>query len=245
MRASDLEPFGVRQAAPETDALSELRETATGSTTFRAGEVTADSPRIWVLASHNEGKLRELNQLFAGLPVALRTAAELRLAEPEETGATFEDNARLKAVAASSATGLPALADDSGVEVLALGGEPGIHTGRWAGPDRDFDIARRRVQERLVEMGPDVSRRATYVCVLCVAWPDGRTRVFRGDTHGVLVWPIRGDLGHGFEPMFLPDGYAITYGEMLPEHRSRVNARAQAIRKLRDSLFARRIMAGT
>jgi XTP/dITP diphosphohydrolase len=167
----------------------------------------------------------------------LRSAAELSLPEPEETGATFEANAELKAAAASSATGLPALADDSGVEVLALDGEPGIHTGRWAGPERDFDIARRRVQERLAELGPDVSRRATYVCVLCVAFPDGRTAVFRGDVGGVLVWPIRGSLGSGFEPMFLPDGYAITYGEMTPEHRARVNARAQAMRQLRDGLF--------
>jgi XTP/dITP diphosphohydrolase len=171
------------------------------------------------------------------LPVELRSAAKLNLPEPEETGTTFEANARLKAVAASSATGLPSVADDSGVEVFALGGEPGIHTGRWAGPERDFDLARRRVEERLAELGPDASRRARYVCVLCVAWPDGRARVFRGDTNGVLVWPIRGDLGHGFEPMFLPDGYAITYGEMTPEHRSRVNARAQAIRKLRAALF--------
>jgi XTP/dITP diphosphohydrolase len=199
--------------------------------------MTVGSGREWVLASHNEGKLRELNQLCRQLPMRLRSAAELSLPEPEETGATFEANAELKAAAASSATGLPALADDSGVEVLALDGEPGIHTGRWAGPERDFDIARRRVQERLAELGPDVSRRATYVCVLCVAFPDGRTAVFRGDVGGVLVWPIRGSLGSGFEPMFLPDGYAITYGEMTPEHRARVNARAQAMRQLRDGLF--------
>ncbi len=207
--------------------------------------MTAVASREWVLASHNEGKLRELERLFLRLPVTLRSAGELQLPEPEETGATFEANAELKAVAASSATGLPALADDSGVEVIALGGQPGIHTGRWAGPDRDFDIARRRVEKCLVELGPDASRRATYVCVLCVAWPDGRTQVFRGDTGGVLVWPIRGDLGYGFEPMFLPDGYAITYGEMTPEHRSRVNARAQAIRKLREALFAGAATAGT
>lgn len=198
----------------------------------------------WVLASHNEGKVRELGRLFRTFPVRLRSAAELALPEPEETGATFEANAELKAIAAASATGLPALADDSGVEVLALDGEPGIHTGRWAGPERDFDIARRRVQARLAELGPEVSRRATYVCAISVAWPDRRTRVFRGDTGGVLVWPIRGDLGHGFEPMFLPDGYAITYGEMTPEHRARVNARAQAVRKLRDALFAETATAG-
>jgi XTP/dITP diphosphohydrolase len=176
--------------------------------------------------------------LFRRFPVQLVTAADLNLPEPEESGATFEANAELKALAASHVTGLPALSDDSGVEVHALGGEPGIHTGRWAGPERDFDIARRKVHERLLELGPGTSRRATYVCVLCVAWPDGRTRVFRGDTGGELVWPIRGELGSGFEPMFLPDGYALTYGEMTPEQRARVNARAQAIRKLGDALFA-------
>ena len=207
--------------------------------------MTESAVRAWVLASHNDGKVKELNHLLVGLPVALRSAGELDLPEPEETGATFEANAELKARAASDATGLPALADDSGVEVLALGGEPGIHTARWAGPKRDFDVARRRVEERLAEVGPDPSRRAKYICVLCVAWPDGPAQVFRGETSGVLVWPIRGDLGHGFEPMFLPDGYAITYGEMTPEQRSRVNARAQAIRKLRSALFGRAPIAGT
>jgi XTP/dITP diphosphohydrolase len=199
--------------------------------------VTSGGRQPWVLASQNAGKVKELRELFSGLPVVLRSAENFGLPELEETGATFEENAELKALAASAATGLPALADDSGVEVEALGGEPGIHTGRWAGPERDFDIARRRVEQRLAEIGSGASRRATYVCVLCVAWPDGSTRVFRGDTRGILVWPVRGDLGHGFEPMFLPDGYAITYGEMTPPHRSRVNARAQAMRKLRAALF--------
>jgi len=191
----------------------------------------------WVLASHNEGKVRELNALFAGLPVVLRAAEDLELPEPEETGTTFEANAELKALAAARAAGQPAVSDDSGVAVHALGGEPGIHTGRWAGDERDFELARRRVQDRLTEVGPQASRRATYVCVLCVAWPDGRTCTVRGETLGTLVWPVRGDLGHGFEPMFLPDGYAITYGEMTPKHRLRVNARAAAMRKLEQALF--------
>ena len=191
----------------------------------------------WVLASHNEGKVRELSALFAGLPVVLRAAEDLELPEPEETGTTFEANAELKALAAARATGQPAVSDDSGVAVHALGGEPGIHTGRWAGDERDFELARRRVQDRLTEVGPQASRRATYVCVLCVAWPDGRTCTVRGETLGTLVWPVRGDLGHGFEPMFLPDGYAITYGEMTPKHRLRVNARAAAMRKLEQALF--------
>jgi XTP/dITP diphosphohydrolase len=205
-----------------------------------------DLAEDWVLASHNAGKVEELKRLFAEMPVRLRPAAELGLPEPDEVGSTFEANAELKASAAAMAIGMPALADDSGVEVHALGGEPGIHTARWAGEMRDFDIARRLVQERLEELGPQASRRATYVCVLCVGWPDGRTRTFRGETLGTLVWPIRGDLGHGFEPMFLPDGYAITYGEMTPAHRLRVNARAAAMRKLKDGLFAPlRARAGT
>ncbi len=191
----------------------------------------------WVLASHNAGKLREIRGLFESLPVELTNAGDLGLAEPEETGATFEANAALKARAAADATGMVALADDSGVEVHALGGEPGIYTARWAGPDRDFAIARQRVQDRLSALGDHASRRATYVCVFAVAWPDGRTRCFRGDTRGTLVWPVRGTLGAGFEPMFLPDGYAITYGEMQPEQRARVNARAQAIRLLAHELF--------
>jgi XTP/dITP diphosphohydrolase len=197
----------------------------------------AESSGQWVLASHNPGKVRELNELFAELPVRLVSAKDIELPEPEETGATFEANAELKAVAAARATGQPALADDSGVAVHALAGEPGIHTGRWAGEGRDFDLARSRVQERLDGIGPQASRRATYVCVLCVAWPDGHTRIYRGEVLGVLVWPIRGNLGHGFEPMFLPDGYAITYGEMTPQHRLRVNARAAAMRQLKGALF--------
>jgi len=191
----------------------------------------------WVLASHNTGKLLELRALLTGLPLVLRTAPELDLAEPSETGATFESNAELKARAVASGAGVPALSDDSGVEVDALGGAPGIYTARWAGPTKDFAIARRRVYEELCALGPNADMRATFVSVLCVAYPEGATHTFRGQTRGKLVWPERGELGFGFEPMFLPDGYAITYGEMTPEHRLRVNARAQAARKLRAALF--------
>jgi XTP/dITP diphosphohydrolase len=200
----------------------------------------------WVLASHNSGKVREISELLAHLPVRVRSAAELGLPEPAETGSTFEANAELKALAAARATGHTAVADDSGVEVDALGGEPGIHTVHWAGPGGDFSVARRRVQTRLAELAPDASRRATYVCVLCVAWPDGRTKTFRGERRGTLVWPTRGELGHGFEPMFMPDGYAITYGEMSPERRLRVNARAEAMRKLEGAILSPgRFKAGT
>jgi len=201
--------------------------------------VTRAETEDWVLASHNEGKVRELNQLLAGFPVRLRPASALALEAPEESGSTFEANAELKAICAARATGCTAIADDSGMEVDALGAEPGIHTRDWAGPSGDFAVARQRVQERLAALGPDVSRRATYVCVLCVARPDGEARTFRGQTRGTLVWPVRGALGHGFEPMFLPDGYAITYGEMTPEQRLRVNARAAAMRKLEAALFSK------
>jgi len=200
----------------------------------------------WVLATHNSGKTRELEVLFAKLPVRLIPAKHLELPEPEETGTTFEANAALKAIAAAQATGLVAIADDSGVAVHALGGDPGIHTARWAGEGRDFDVARRRVDTRLRELGDGVSRRATYVCVLCVAWPDGSARTFRGESLGNLVWPIRGSLGAGFEPMFLPDGFAVTYGEMTAEQRRRVNARAAAMRRLEEALFgARTLRAGS
>lgn len=200
--------------------------------------MTREETENWVLATHNEGKVRELTELLARFPVRLRPAGGLALEAPEETGTTFEANAELKALTAAQATGCTAIADDSGVEVDALDGAPGIHTRDWAGPGGDFAVARQRVQERLVALGPGVSRRATYVCVLCVARPDGRARTFRGQTRGTLVWPVRGTLGHGFEPMFLPDGYAITYGEMSPEHRLRVNARAAAMRKLETALFS-------
>lgn len=192
----------------------------------------------WVLATHNSGKTRELQDLFASLPVRLTSAKDFALPEPDETGTTFEANAELKALAAAKTTGRVAIADDSGVAVHALGGEPGIHTARWAGEPRDFDVARRRVEAGLLELGEGVSRRATYICVLCVAWPDGQARTFRGETLGTLVWPVRGELGHGFEPMFLPDGFAITYGEMTAEQRRRVNARAAAMRKLEQALFS-------
>ena len=134
---------------------------------------------------------------------------------------------------------VPAVAALVRVEAHALGGDPGVYTADWAGPGRDFAVARERVRDALSALGKGASWRATYVCVLCVAWPDGRTRVFRGNAGGELVWPIRGALGHGFEPMFLPDGYAITYGEMTPAYRLRVNARAQAMRKLQDAMFGR------
>jgi XTP/dITP diphosphohydrolase len=176
---------------------------------------------VLALASHNPGKARELSELVAPFGLTVRSAAELGLAEPEETGTTFEENARLKARAAAKASGLPALADDSGLTVDALGGEPGIYSARWAGPSKDFAIAMRAVEDRLQRAGataPD-QRRAKFVAVLSLAWPDGESREWRGEVAGTLVWPPRGDRGFGYDPMFLPDGHERTFGEMSAEEK--------------------------
>src|SRR5712691_8570896 len=166
-----------------------------------------------VVASHNVGKVVEIEALLAPYGIATIGAAALDLPEPEETGTTFEDNAVLKARAAAEASGLVALADDSGLVVPALGGAPGIYSARWAGPDKDFRPAMERVQQ---ELGPR-DRRAHFVAVLALAWPDGGVATWRGEAHGRLVWPPRGELGFGYDPMFVPDGYAATFGEMGPD----------------------------
>ncbi len=171
---------------------------------------------VLVLASHNPGKARELSELVAPFGLTVRSAAELGLPEPEETGTTFEQNARIKALAAAKASGMPALADDSGVAVDALGGDPGIYSARWAGPRKDFAIAMRAVEDKLQAAGattPD-RRRAKFVAVLSLAWADGESREWRGEVAGTLIWPPRGDRGFGYDPMFLPDGHARTFGEM-------------------------------
>lgn len=186
----------------------------------------------WVLGTHNRGKLRELTELFSALPVRLRAAGELGADEAREDGQTFEENAAIKARATSEATGRVSVADDSGVCVDVLGGAPGIHTARWAGEPRDFAVARHKLHARLEALGVREDWRASFVSVLCVATPGGTLRCFRGETRGVIVWPPRGDLDLGLEPMFLPDGYAVTYAQMEHEQRMRVNARAQAMRRL-------------
>ncbi|MEM7137559.1 MAG: non-canonical purine NTP pyrophosphatase [Myxococcota bacterium] len=190
----------------------------------------------WVLASHNPGKLAELRVLLDHLPIDVVGAPDLQLPVPDETGTTFEENAAHKALSAMKATGLVALADDSGVQVHALGGDPGVRTADWAGPGRDFGLARRRVEDALAVRGPNVDRSATWVTVLALATPDGQVHTFRGTADGLLVWPIRPDDGAGFEPMFVPNGYAITYSEMSGHQRGRVNARAMAMRQLSEAL---------
>ena len=174
-----------------------------------------------VIASHNRGKIAELEDLIRPFGIVAVSAAELGLPEPEETGATFEKNARIKALAAAEGSGLTALADDSGLAVDALGGEPGIYSARWAGPDKDFARAMRVIEERLQAAGattPD-SRGARFVAVLSLAKPGGETREWRGEIEGTLVWPPRGTQGFGYDPMFLPDGETRTFGEMTAEEK--------------------------
>ena len=182
-----------------------------------------------VIASHNPGKVREIDALLGGRGLELVSAAALGLPEPEETGASFVANAELKARAAARGAGLPALADDSGLAVAALGGAPGIHSARWAGPGKDFGAAMRRVWD---EMAGRDERRARFVCALCLAWPDGHAEAFEGIVDGTIVWPARGTRGFGYDPIFQPDGHAVTFGEMDPAEKDRISHRADAFRKL-------------
>jgi XTP/dITP diphosphohydrolase len=190
-----------------------------------------------VIASHNSGKVHEIADLLAPFGVEVLSAAELALAEPEETGASFVDNARLKARTAAAATGLPALADDSGLAVNALDGQPGIYSARWAGPTRDFRIAMKKVEEALAG-NPD--RRAYFVCALALAWPDGHIETFEGFVHGRLVWPPRGTRGFGYDPMFRPNDHSETFGEMEPQQKQELSHRAAAFRLLVDACFKAR-----
>jgi len=186
-----------------------------------------------VLASHNRGKLKELAPLLAPLRLELMSAADLGLPEPAETEADFVGNARLKALAAARAADLPALADDSGFSVAALGGAPGVYSARWAGPARDFAAAMRRVHD---EVGEAADRRAWFSCALCVAWPHGETATFLGRAEGNFIWPPRGAHGFGYDPVFVPLGGTRTYGEMLAEEKDTASHRARAMAQLLAAL---------
>lgn len=178
-------------------------------------------PGKLVVASHNQGKIREINALVEPFGFEVVSARDLGLPEPEETGTTFEANAELKALAAAQASGFPSLADDSGLAVDALGGDPGIYSARWAGETKDFAMAMRNVEEALATAGataPD-KRTARFIAVLCLAWPDGHREFFRGEVRGQMVWPPRGAEGFGYDPAFQPDGYDITFGEMSAEQK--------------------------
>ena len=187
-----------------------------------------------VLASHNRGKLREIEALLRPLGVDVVSAGALGLPEPVEDAPDFAGNARIKALAAATATGLPALSDDSGFCVAALKGDPGVLSARWAGESKDFDAAMALVRER---MGAATDRRAWFVAALCLAWPDGHTETFLGRIDGLVVWPPRGDKGFGFDPMFQADGASVTFGEMDPDEKHAISHRARAFAQVLAACF--------
>lgn len=200
-----------------------------------------------VIATHNPGKLKEMRELLMQFGIDALSAGELGLPEPAENGTTFQENARIKARAAATASGFPAFADDSGLTVDALGGAPGIYSARWAGPEKDFRRAMQAVEDKLRERGAHArgQRNAQFVCALCLAWPDGHLEEFDAAVHGTLVWPPRGDKGFGYDPMFLPDGHALTFGEMtntekhgLPPAGKGLSHRARAFLKLAEACLA-------
>ena len=202
-----------------------------------------------IIATHNPGKLREMRELLAPYGIATQSAGELGLPEPEETGTTFAENARIKALTAARASGKPTFADDSGLVVDALGGEPGIHSARWAGPDKDFRTAMNRIQTLLIERGAKSAeqRRAHFIAALCLAWPDGHVEDFEGRVDGVAVWPPRGDKGFGYDPIFRPDGFDITFGQIsaeekhgLPPQGRGLSHRARAFMKLAEECLSPR-----
>jgi XTP/dITP diphosphohydrolase len=201
-----------------------------------------------VIATHNPGKLREMRELLAPFGIEAVSAGELGLPEPDETGRSFGENSRIKAEAAAKAAKMPAFADDSGLVVDALDGEPGIHSARWAGPEKDFKSAMERIERLLRERGAAApeQRRAHFVSALLLAWPDGHVEEFEARVDGTLVWPPRGDAGFGYDPMFLPEGQDRTFGEMtseekhgLPPRGKGLSHRARAFLKLAEACLER------
>ena len=188
-----------------------------------------------LVATHNAGKLEEIADLLSDLEIAVIGAAEKNLPEPEETGSTFVENARIKAHAAARATGLPALADDSGIEIDALDGAPGVYTADWAETPngRDFVKAMTRSHDELVAREAPKPWTARFCCTFVLAWPDRHDEVFAGKVDGQITWPMRGDQGHGYDPIFMPDGHDITFGEMDRWKKNRMSHRGDAFRKLR------------
>mgnify|MGYP001067854810 CR=1 FL=1 len=187
-----------------------------------------------LVATHNQGKLEEIADLLSGFGIKVTSAKEHNLPEPEETGTTFVENARTKAHAAAKATGLPSLSDDSGIAIDALNGAPGVYTADWAETPngRDFIMAMERTHRELEDISAPYPRTAQFCCTLVLAWPDGHDEVFPGVMPGQLVWPMRGEQGHGYDPIFQPDGYDITFGEMDRWEKNKISHRADAFRKL-------------
>jgi XTP/dITP diphosphohydrolase len=188
-------------------------------------------PGKLVIASHNPGKIREIVEMLGPYGIEPVSAADLDLPEPEETGTTFLANAELKALQAADLSGMPALADDSGLCVEALGGEPGIFSARWAGETKDFRVAMQRVNDAIEATGPEPSRDAHFICVLALAWPDGHVEWFEGRVDGTLVWPPRGTGGFGYNPIFVPEGSDQTFAEM-PDAKKAISHRAEAFKRM-------------
>jgi XTP/dITP diphosphohydrolase len=195
------------------------------------------SDKRLVVASHNPGKVREIGDLIAPFGVEALSAGALGLAEPEETEVTFIGNALIKAHAAAKAANLPALSDDSGLCVDALGGEPGVYSARWAGPRKDFRDAMQILHERLRDSRSQ-NRTAHFVCALAIAWPDGEAETFEGRVTGSLIWPPRGTLGFGYDPIFVPEGFTVTFGEMQPAQKHAMSHRARAFKKFVEACLA-------
>jgi XTP/dITP diphosphohydrolase len=197
-------------------------------------------PSRLVLATHNAGKVREIGELLAPHGIEVIPAGDLGLPEPDETESTFAGNARIKAHAAAQAAILPALADDSGIEVDALDGDPGVRTADWAetAAGRDFALAMTRVRDRLVAVGAREPWRARFCCTLCLAWPDGEDQIFEGAVDGRVVWPMRGENGFGYDPMFIPDGHDRTFAEMEPTEKHAIDHRARAFIAFRDACLS-------
>jgi XTP/dITP diphosphohydrolase len=195
------------------------------------------APGRLVIASHNAGKVREIAELLGPYGIEPVSARELGLPEPEETGTTFIANAELKAVQAAELSGLPALADDSGLCVVALGGDPGIYSARWAGESKDFTLAMKKIWAALSAKGDNASRNAHFICALSLAWPDGHVESFEGRVDGDIIWPPRGEKGFGYDPIFQPNGHAISFAEMDPAAKHAMSHRADAFAKLVAAAF--------
>ena len=198
-----------------------------------------DLPKL-VVATHNRGKAGEIRTMLKPFGVAIVSADELGLPAPDETGTTFEENATLKALAATRGSGLPALADDSGLSVHALGGEPGVYTADWEGPTRDAMVGMRRIQEEFAKRAvpdTDVARTATFHCMLALAWPDDHVELFQGKLDGRIVWPPRGSGGHGYDPCFRPLGETRTTAEMTDAEKNAISHRGRAFRAMVEACF--------
>ncbi|WP_419798503.1 MAG: RdgB/HAM1 family non-canonical purine NTP pyrophosphatase [Terasakiella sp.] len=193
-----------------------------------------------VIASHNAGKVREIQELLAPYGMDVISAKDLNLPEPVEDGETFIANSLIKSLAAAKASGLPALADDSGLAVNILAGAPGIYSARWAGPRKDFQRAMKKVEDAICEydtIEAKADRSAAFICALSIGWPDGHSEVFEGRVEGKMIWPARGERGFGYDPVFQPVGYDVTFGEMEPAAKHEISHRADAFRQLVANCF--------